>query len=44
MDGVRSTHLDGCIAALEPEAAVEVAPVPFEFRIGDSRMLRLTRR
>jgi len=43
MDGRPSVHLDAIVCALQPSAHVELVPVPFEFRRGDSRMLRLTR-
>ena len=42
MDGNRSKHLDACIQVLQPVAKVELVRVPFEFRYGDSTMLRLT--
>jgi SAM-dependent methyltransferase len=42
MDGQPSLHLESAIQALRESAHVELVPVPFEFRPGDSRMLRLT--
>jgi ubiquinone/menaquinone biosynthesis C-methylase UbiE len=42
MDGQPSLHLNACIRVLEASAHVEFIPVPFEFRHGDSKMLRLT--
>lgn len=44
MAGNRSMHLDGTIRTLQGWADVEVVPVPYEFRRGDSNMLRLTTR
>jgi uridine kinase len=44
MQGERSIHLDPCMKELAAMATVEIVPVPFEFRPGDSNMLRLTRR
>jgi len=43
MDGQSSAHLEPSIQALRASAHVELVPVPFEFRYGDSRMLRLRR-
>lgn len=42
MDGRPSEHLEASIRALRVSAHVDLLPVPFEFRLGDSRMLRLT--
>ena len=44
MDGHPSVHLEASVRALQTSAHVELVPVPFEFRRGDSRMLRLVRR
>jgi hypothetical protein len=44
MDGQRSAHLDACIRELSTIAQVELRPVPFAFRPGDSTMLRLVER
>jgi hypothetical protein len=44
MDGHPSVHLEASVRALQTSAHVELVPVPFEFRRGDSRMLRLTPR
>jgi|SRR5919108_21690 ubiquinone/menaquinone biosynthesis C-methylase UbiE len=44
MDGQPSTHVDPTVRALRTSADVEFISVPFEFRYGDSRMLRLTKR
>ncbi len=43
MDGRPSVHLEASVRALQASEHVELVPVPFEFRRGDSRMLRLTR-
>ncbi|HWV57269.1 MAG TPA: class I SAM-dependent methyltransferase [Longimicrobiales bacterium] len=43
MAGVRSVHLDPCVAELSRFAEVEIVPVPFEFRMGDTSMLRIRR-
>ena len=42
MDGAPSVHLGGAIQTLRASAHVELVPLSFEFRIGDSKMLRLT--
>ena len=42
MAGKRSGHLDRTIQTMRNYADVEVVPVPFEFRRGDTNMLRLT--
>ncbi len=42
MAGNRSRHLDHTIQKMRDRADVEVVPVPFEFRRGDTNMLRLT--
>jgi hypothetical protein len=42
MDSQPSAHLNASVAALRSSARVELVPVPFEFRPGDSAMLRLT--
>lgn len=44
MSGEVSPHLEACAAELERAAHVEIAPVPYEFRLGDSNMLKVTRR
>ena len=44
MAGNRSRHLDGTIRTMRGWADVDVVPVPFEFRRGDTNMLRLTKR
>lgn len=44
MAGNRSRHLDRTIQKMTDRADVEVVPVPFEFRRGDTNMLRLTTR
>jgi ubiquinone/menaquinone biosynthesis C-methylase UbiE len=44
MEGRRSAHLGACMRELEAVARVELVPVPFEFRRGDSSMFRLTKR
>ncbi|MDE3000112.1 MAG: methyltransferase domain-containing protein [Gemmatimonadota bacterium] len=43
MAGKPSRHLDHTIQKMRDRADVEVVPVPFEFRRGDSNMLRLTK-
>src|SRR5262245_17009425 len=43
MDGQPSIHFEPTVETLRTSAHVELVPVPFEFRRGDSRMLRLTR-
>jgi hypothetical protein len=43
MEGQMSVHLEPSINALKGEAISELRQVPFEFRRGDSRMLRLLR-
>jgi SAM-dependent methyltransferase len=43
MDGRPSKHLEVSVQALRASAQVELVPVPFEFRHGDTRMLRLSR-
>ena len=43
MDGKPSQHLEDTIQALRASAHVELVPLAFEFRSGDSKMLRLTR-
>ena len=42
MDGNPSAHLDNTIQALRASTRVELVPLSFEFRSGDSKMLRLT--
>ena len=42
MDGAPSVHLEGTVQKIRASAQVELVPLPFEFRIGDSKMLRLT--
>ena len=42
MDGRPSPHLEGTLQALRASARVELVPLSFEFRSGDSKMLRLT--
>ena len=42
MAGNRSRHLDHTIQKMRDRADVEVVPVPFEFRRGDTNMLRLS--
>ena len=42
MAGNRSRHLDHAIQKMRDRADVEVVPVPFEFRRGDTNMLRLS--
>ena len=42
MDGNPSAHLDNTIQALRTSTSVELVPLSFEFRSGDSKMLRLT--
>ena len=42
MAGNRSRHLDHTIQKMRDRADVEIVPVPFEFRRGDTNMLRLT--
>jgi len=42
MDGHPSRHLEACMRTPLP-AHIDLITVPFEFRLGDSRMLRLTR-
>jgi SAM-dependent methyltransferase len=44
MEGRRSEHLDASMKAMESVARVELVPVPFEFRRGDSTMFRLAKR
>ncbi len=44
MAGNRSRHLDGTIRTMQECVEIEVVPVPFEFRRGDTNMLRLTER
>lgn len=44
MAGRPSRHLERTIRAMRNCADVEVVPVPFEFRRGDTNMLRLTKR
>jgi hypothetical protein len=44
MDGHPSVHLEASVGVLQTLAHVELVPVPFEFRRGDSQMLRLTPR
>jgi hypothetical protein len=44
MDGRTSEHLEGCAESLSRAASVEVIDVLYEFRMGDSRMLRLVRK
>lgn len=44
MAGNRSRHLGHTIQAMRNRAHVEVVPVPYEFRRGDSNMLRLMKR
>ena len=41
MDGAPSVHLEGTVQKIRASAQVELVPLPFEFRIGDSKMLRL---
>lgn len=41
MDGERSRHVDRAVEELRQEAEVELVRVPFEFRRGDFRMLRM---
>ena len=43
MSGRESAHLGSCLGELEGAARVELVSVPFEFRRGDTKMLRLTR-
>ena len=42
MDGKLSAHLEDTIQALRVSTHVELVPLSFEFRSGDSKMLRLT--
>lgn len=42
MAGNRSRHLDHAIQKMRDRADVEIVPVPFEFRRGDTNMLRLS--
>ena len=42
MDGKPSAHLENTIQALRVSTHVELVPLSFEFRSGDSKMLRLT--
>ncbi|MDE2889485.1 MAG: class I SAM-dependent methyltransferase [Gemmatimonadota bacterium] len=42
MSGKPSRHLDHTIQKMRDRADAEVVPVPFEFRRGDTNMLRLT--
>ena len=42
MDGNPSAHLEDTIQALRASTRVELVPLSFEFRSGDSKMLRLT--
>ena len=42
MNGQPSAHLEFVVCTLQESARVEIVPVPFEFRSGDSKMLRLT--
>ena len=42
MDGNPSEHLDNIIQTLQTSTRVELVPLSFEFRSGDSKMLRLT--
>lgn len=42
MDGNPSAHLDNTIQTLRTSTRVELVPLSFEFRYGDSKMLRLT--
>jgi ubiquinone/menaquinone biosynthesis C-methylase UbiE len=42
MDGRPSRHLDAAVRELRKSVNVQLMPVPFEFRHGDSRMLRVT--
>ena len=41
MDGRPSAHLEGAIQTLQASTHVELVPLSFEFRCGDSKMLRL---
>jgi len=43
MNGQPSRHLDACLAALSDTAKAEIVAVPYEFRVRDSRMLKLSR-
>jgi hypothetical protein len=43
MHGNISVHLEESVRAMSKLATLEIATVPFEFRDGDSRMLRIRR-
>jgi SAM-dependent methyltransferase len=43
MNGHMSDHVESCLREMEGTAAAEIVAVPYEFRVGDSSMLKLTR-
>lgn len=43
MSGGPSSHLEGCVAELRRVADAEIIDVPYEFRAGDTSMLKLVR-